>query len=102
MAQIISNGYKFAYGLKKFVVDTVEEIKKIPLLSTTLPGSTIFVTSDSSRYILTQEREWAKIISTSAAGGSGGDDSGGGGDNGSGDSGSTPGDDEIVYDGTEI
>lgn len=100
MGNIIRNSQRIGYGIKKFVVDTVEDIKNIPLLSTTLPGSTVFVTSNSSQYILNKNYSWVKINTSSA--GVGGDDSAGGGEDEGPDGGNTPSDDEIVYDGTEI
>lgn len=103
---ITRNSNRINYGIKHFIADTENDIQNIPLLSTTLPDSTVFVIEDSSTYVLTQSREWVKVI-TASSGGTGGDDSEG--DNTLPDDGGgnvpPPGDeedDEIIYDGTEI
>ena len=41
---------KVNYGLKKFIVDSVEDIEKIPTISL-LPGSTAFIPKSSKLYI---------------------------------------------------
>lgn len=66
MAYIINNGHKIAYGIKKFIVDTVEEINDIPILSTIFPGSKVFVTTTSQTFILTPEYQWLPISSNGA------------------------------------
>lgn len=63
MAYITNNGNKIAYGIKQFVVDTAEEIKGIPILSTVLPGSKVLVTTTSQTFILTPDYQWLPISS---------------------------------------
>lgn len=108
---ITRNSNRVNYGIKHFIADTEDDIQKIPLLSTTLPDSTVFVIEDSSTYVLTRSYEWVKVI-TASSGGTGGDDSNGDDDDNTlpddGGGGNTPPpeddeeDDEIIYDGTEI
>lgn len=66
MAYITNNGHKIAYGIKKFVVDTAEEIKGIPILSTILPGSKVLVATTSQTFILTPDYQWLPISSNEA------------------------------------
>lgn len=62
MAFIYSNSGKTAYGVKKYIVDTVAEISTLPKNVTI--GSTVFVIEDSSTYMLNNKKEWVKIIIT--------------------------------------
>lgn len=43
---ILSNSGRVAYGVKRFMVRTAEDILTIPLTPSIKPGSTVFVTSD--------------------------------------------------------
>ena len=61
MYQILANSGKCVYGVKTFIVETEAEKNKIPLLSTTMPGSTVFVLSTSTKYVLNQKKKWVKI-----------------------------------------
>ena len=65
---ILSNSGRLAYGIKRFMVKNAEDIKSIPLTPQTRPGSTVFVTSDSSRYILDEDYSWVKINSANGGG----------------------------------
>lgn len=56
-------GRKIPYGVKQYQVDNVADINSIPLLTTTQPGSTVFVVNTSERYILTKQYKWQKIAS---------------------------------------
>ena len=62
-SKITNNGHKIANGIKEFVVDTVEEIKGIPILSTTLPGSKVLAATTSQPFILTPDYQWLPISS---------------------------------------
>lgn len=62
MAFIYSNSGKTAYGVKKYIVDTVAEISTLPKNVTI--GSTVFAIEDSSTYMLNNKKEWVKIIIT--------------------------------------
>lgn len=66
MTHITKNGHKIAYGIKNFIVDTVEEIKDIPILSTIFPGSKVLVTTTSQTFILTSDYQWLPISSNGA------------------------------------
>lgn len=61
MHQVLANSGKRIYGVKTFIVETEAEKNKIPLLSTTMPGSTVFVLSTSTKYVLSQKKKWVKI-----------------------------------------
>jgi hypothetical protein len=54
MAFIYSNSGKTAYGVKKYVVDTVSEIVNLPTNITI--GSTVFVIENSSSYMLNSQK----------------------------------------------
>ena len=46
-------------GLKKFIVDSVEDIEKIPTI-TLLPGSTAFIPKSSKLYIYQDNNTWVE------------------------------------------
>ena len=71
MYNILSNSGKRVYGVKTFMVETLADIDKIPLLVTAAPGSTVIVANTSKKYILTRDRVWMPFNS----GSSGGEDS---------------------------
>lgn len=50
---------KVNYGLKKFIVDFVEDIEKIPTISL-LPGSTAFIPKSSKLYIYQDNNTWVE------------------------------------------
>lgn len=62
---------KVNYGLKKFIVDSVEDIEKIPTISL-LPGSTAFIPKSSKLYIYQDNNTWVEQKSNSNNGSSGG------------------------------
>ena len=82
---ILSNSGRVAYGVKRFMVRTVEDILTIPLTPAIRPGSTVFVTSDQSRYILDQDYNWVQLKTPGGNSGEGGDE-----------------DQEIIYEGGDI
>ena len=55
---------KVNYGLKKFIVDSVEDIEKIPTISL-LPGSTAFIPKSSKLYIYQDNNTWIEQKSNS-------------------------------------
>lgn len=55
---------KVNYGLKKFIVDSVEDIEKIPTISL-LPGSTAFIPKSSKLYIYQDNNTWVEQKSNS-------------------------------------
>lgn len=61
---------KVNYGLKKFIVDSVEDIEKIPTISL-LPGSTAFIPKSSKLYIYQDNNTWVEQKSNSNSGGGG-------------------------------
>ena len=62
---------KVNYGLKKFIVDSVEDIEKIPTISL-LPGSTAFIPKSSKLYIYQDNNTWIEQKSNSNNSGGGG------------------------------
>lgn len=62
---------KVNYGLKKFIVDSVEDIEKIPTISL-LPGSTAFIPKSSKLYIYQDNNTWVEQKSNGNNGSSGG------------------------------
>lgn len=59
---------KVNYGLKKFIVDSVEDIEKIPTISL-LPGSTAFIPKSSKLYIYQDNNTWVEQKSNNSGGG---------------------------------
>ena len=64
MYSIIANGNKLAYGIKRYLVKTEEDIKTIPLGPDVAIGSRVLVSSTGERYILDTDREWVKLNHT--------------------------------------
>lgn len=58
---ILSNSGRAAYGIKKFMVRTVDDILNIPLTPSTRPGSTVFVTTTQTRYMLDLDYNWIEL-----------------------------------------
>ena len=84
MVNIGSNGNRIAYGIKHFNLDEVVDLVNLNTATLT-PGSTAFVISTSTYYMLNGSKKWIEIKSI-------------GGNNGSG--GGT--DDDFIYDGGSI
>jgi len=97
LIRIRANGNRLAHGIKKFTVDTFDEIAKINLAAVAM-GSIAFVIDTSETYMLNGSRVWVKVT---LSGGSSG------GSSGSGDiiyDGGLPGDDntdpdDVIYEG---
>lgn len=78
MINIHSNGNRTSYGIKHFVLDTIEDIKELDKNKLT-PGSTIFIIASSKYYILNGKRQWIEInpyCMGHSSGGAGNDNSG--------------------------
>ena len=65
MFNILANGNKLVYGIKKFMVKNVADIKTLPTDNSISCGSTVLVTSTGETYILDPERHWVKYRSAS-------------------------------------
>lgn len=62
MAIIVSNNGRTSYGIKRLVVRTVEELLNIPVAPTSIkPGSTVFVTTTQTRYMLDPDYNWIQL-----------------------------------------
>ena len=81
MAQnITANDNNIAYGVKKIMVDTKEELKELPFRLE--PGSKALDTSTMDLYLLNNHNTWVKIKNLKNGSSSGGGDNpGGDGDN---------------------
>jgi hypothetical protein len=78
LINIHSNGNRTSYGIKHFVLDTIEDIKELDKNKLT-PGSTIFIIASSKYYILNGKKQWIEInpyCMGHSSGGSGNDNSG--------------------------
>ena len=64
---------KVNHGLKKFIVDSVEDIEKIPTISL-LPGSTALIPKTSKLYIYQDDNTWVEQKSNSGGNTGGGTD----------------------------
>lgn len=72
MYSISANRNKIAYDIKRFIVDFTSDIVDLPTDCT--PGSTAFVIENSQRYILNNNRNWVRIVTSGGGGGNEGDD----------------------------
>lgn len=82
---IYSNRGIKSYGIKHYILDTTDDLKKVSINCT--PGSTAFITETSQYYMLNNKKTWV-LINVAAGGG--------------GNSGGTPDihdGDNIIYDG---
>lgn len=68
MFSIASNSGKTAYGVTRFLVDTVDDIASLPTYHT--PGSVAFVIENSSKWVLNNKHKWKKTASSSSGGSS--------------------------------
>ena len=60
MFNILANGNRLAYGIKRYMVKTVADIKTLPLDNSVASGSTVLVTTTGETYILDTDRHWVK------------------------------------------
>lgn len=58
MYSILSNDGQLVHGVKEYVCDTVEELKDLPPCKM---GSTCFVVSEQSAYMMGGNGEWVKL-----------------------------------------
>lgn len=68
---IRANSNKLAYGVKRYTLDTIEDLKRLNI-SSAYPGSTAFIIETSTRYMLNNKRQWVKIASASGGSSGGG------------------------------
>lgn len=66
MINIVEENGKVKYGIKKFILDSVDDITNLPTDVT--PGSEAYVITTGVTYILNGESVWA-VKSTSSSGG---------------------------------
>lgn len=78
--QIAQQRGRVQYGLQRFVLDTPDDLLKLP--AKTVPGSSAYVISTGATYIHNSENVWVKVKSTSNSSTSGGNNSGSGSDSG--------------------
>lgn len=65
MFQIFSNSGEKAYGIKTFIVDTVEDIATIPVDDLEM-GCQCFSIDSSKTYMLNSSKQWIAITSSSS------------------------------------
>ena len=58
MYSIVSNGNRVAYGVKKIICDSKDELDLIIKYIDLAPGSKVYCTQDQQVFILTATREW--------------------------------------------
>ena len=94
--QIAQQRGRVQYGLQRFVLDTPDDLLKLP--AKTVPGSSAYVISTGATYIHNSENVWVRIKSTSNGSTSGGNNSGSdSGNNGNCNCGcSIPGMDDVI------
>lgn len=72
MYTINSNSGKVAHGIKKYIVDTANDILELPTKDAA-PGSLAFVIDNSNYYMLNHQGQWKKVNLSAGSGGGGGD-----------------------------
>lgn len=65
---IVVNNGKINYGIKHFVVDTINDMKQLP--PTSQPGSTAYCFATQKKYILDNQGYWREMTSNSSNSGS--------------------------------
>lgn len=93
--QIAQQRGSVQYGLQRFILDTPDDLKKLP--AKTVPGSTAYVISTGATYIHNNKNVWVRVKSASSGSNSGDSNTG----SGSGGSSATPGVGDI-WDGGDI
>ena len=63
MFSIYANSNKIVHGQKEFLIDTIDDLSKVPTAKLT-PGTTAFVISSSQYYMLNHNQEWVKVYLT--------------------------------------
>ena len=67
--QVMQRG-KVQYGLQRFIVDTPDDLLKLP--AKTVPGSSAYVISTGDRYMHNSKNVWVKLKSKGSSSGGGG------------------------------
>ena len=67
--QVMQRG-KVQYGLQRFIVDTPDDLLKLP--TKTVPGSSAYVISTGDRYMHNSKNVWVKLKSKGSSSGGGG------------------------------
>ena len=67
--QVMQTG-KVQYGLQRFIVDTPDDLLKLP--AKTVPGSSAYVISTGDRYMHNSKNVWVKLKSKGSSSGGGG------------------------------
>ena len=93
--QIAQQRGSVQYGLQRFILDTPDDLKKLP--AKTVPGSTAYVISTGATYIHNNKNVWVRVKSASSGSNSGDSNTG----SGNGGSSTTPGVGDI-WDGGDI
>lgn len=73
MYTINSNSGKVAHGIKKYIVDTANDILELPTKDAA-PGSLAFVIDNSNYYMLNHQGQWKKVNLGAGSGTGGGGD----------------------------
>lgn len=67
MYSISANRNKIAYDIKRFIVDFTSDIVDLP--TDCAPGSTAFVIENSQRYMLNNNKNWVRVVTSGGSGG---------------------------------
>lgn len=73
MFSIYANSNKIVHGQKDFLVDSIDDLSKIPTAKL-VPGTTAFVIAISQHYMLNHNQEWVKVNLTGSSSSSDSDD----------------------------
>jgi hypothetical protein len=71
MYKITANGNRPAHGVKKYLVDTFNDLAEIKLTDAVASGSTAFASKEDKWYVLDLHRKW---VAMKAPGGGGSED----------------------------
>ena len=66
MYSLYANNDDISYGIKKFILDTEDDLQNLP--KGVRPGSSALVISTSKVYVLNHEGYWIEIISSGGGG----------------------------------
>ena len=72
MAYTLVGNSPHAAMVRRYVVDSYDDIATIKNISQLLPGSTAFEIPTSKTYMMKHDRTWVEIVTGSSSGGSGG------------------------------
>ena len=68
---IVSQNGKFQYGIKHYVLDSIEDLEKLQVSDTI--GSTAFIIESGKTYILNSQNNWVAVNKSSSASSSDGE-----------------------------